>query len=130
MRYLLDTRVWLWLATEPERLSPASRAAAADHANELLLSAASSWEIAIKYSAGKLHLPEEPATWVPTSMARSGVRGLHIAHAHALEVATLPRHHADPFDRLLIAQARLESLVILTVDPVFSRYDVEVMPVV
>lgn len=96
-----------------------------DAQNSLLLSAASSWEIAIKHALGKLPLPEEPATYVPERMRRSGVDGIAVDHAHALHVASLPSHHRDPFDRLLIAQAQLEGLVILTADPSFQLYDVE-----
>jgi PIN domain nuclease of toxin-antitoxin system len=125
--YLLDTHVWLWLLGTPERL-PAelvARLRAAD--NRLLLSAASTWEIAIKWTVGRLPLPEPPGTYVPRLMAASGVSGLPIEHAHALHVATLPRNHDDPFDRLLIAQSQLESIPIVTADPAFEAYDIEVV---
>ena len=126
MRYLVDTHCWLWLQTAPERLSPAILADLADPANEILLSAASSWEIALKYALGKLPLPEPPAEYVPSRMATSGTRSLPIEHAHALNVATLPKHHRDPFDRLLISQAQLERLTIVTVDHEFEPYDVDI----
>jgi len=90
-----------------------------------LLSAASSWEIAIKYALGRLTLPDEPARYVPDRMRRSAVDGLAVAHAHALAVATLPPLHRDPFDRLLVAQAQLEGLPIITADPAIRRYEVE-----
>jgi PIN domain nuclease of toxin-antitoxin system len=93
----------------------------------LLLSAASSWEIAIKWANGRLPLPESPAVYVPERMRRTSVLGLGIAHAHALQVTALPPHHRDPFDRLLIAQAQVEDVPIVTVDPVFDRYDVKVL---
>ena len=127
MRILLDTQVWLWLVMEPERLQGPSHNAVSDASNVLVLSAASSWEVAIKYSLGRLPLPEPPATFVPLTMQELGAVGLPIEHAHAIAVTELPRHHADPFDRLLIAQAQAESLTILSADPVFDAYDVDVL---
>lgn len=127
MRILLDTQCWLWMNAAPERLSAASRALLESAEHELLLSAASSWEIAIKHALGKLVLPVAPEAYVPSRMERTGVRGLAIEHAHALQVSSLPPHHRDPFDRLLVAQAMLERLAILTADPQLSRYEVEVI---
>lgn len=95
--------------------------------NELLFSAASCWEIAIKCALGRLELPVPPAKYVPDRMRTSGVTPLPVDHIHALQVATLPLHHADPFDRLLVAQAQLEGLTILTPNRDFANYDVEVM---
>lgn len=128
MRYLLDTHVWLWLLAEPERLEARLRERLADPATDLVLSAASSWEIAIKYERGRLALPESPTTYVPSRMRRSGVSGLPVEHAHAVQVASLGDHHRDPFDRMLIAQAQVEGVPIVTVDPIFEAYDVEVVP--
>lgn len=125
MRFLLDTHCWLWLQTAPERLSEAVLEDLAEPENELFLSAASSWEIALKYALGKLPLPQPPEAYVPSRMAASGTRGLAIEHSHALRVATLPKHHRDPFDRLLVAQAELERLVVVTVDRQFEPYLVE-----
>lgn len=125
MRLLLDTHCWLWMQTAPERFSAESGALVADPENELLFSAASAWEIAIKYSLGKLPLPSAPADYVPDRMATSVVVALPVVHAHALEVAALPPHHRDPFDRLLIAQARLEQIPLLTADRQLEPYDVE-----
>lgn len=93
----------------------------------MLLSAASSWEIAIKYALGRLPLPEPPGEYVPDRMRTSGVIPLPVEHSHALGVATLPLHHGDPFDRLLIAQAQAEAIPILTADREFDSYDVEVL---
>jgi PIN domain nuclease of toxin-antitoxin system len=124
---LLDTHCWLWMQAEPEKFSAAARELVEDARTELLFSAASSWEIAIKYALGRLALPEPPAAYVPDRMASSGVTALPVQHTHALAVAELPRHHRDPFDRLLVAQARIEGVPILTADPEFSRYDVEVL---
>lgn len=125
MRFLVDTHCWLWLQTSPERLAPELLSQLADPDHELLLSAASSWEIAIKFALGKLPLPEPPAVYVPRRMAASGSRGLAVEHAHTLRVAALPAHHRDPFDRLLIAQAQIEQLTVVTADPQFEKYDVD-----
>lgn len=127
MRLLLDTHVWLWMQAEPERLSSDARVALEDERNELHLSAASAWEIAIKYELGRLTLPEPPASYVPSRLQRQGVVGMPIEHRHAVVVATLPRHHRDPFDRLLIAQAQTEEMAIVTVDPAFDSYDINVL---
>lgn len=128
MRVLLDTQSWLWMVSAPERLSPASRALVENTDNEAYLSAASAWEIAIKYALGKLRLPEPPVPYVPDRMQRLRVLPLPVEHAHALHVSTLPLHHRDPFDRLLVAQAQLEDLSVLTADRIFGRYDVTTIP--
>lgn len=128
MRVLLDTQVWLWMLAAPERLSMRSRALVVSVETELVLSSASAWEIAIKHALGKLHLPEAPETYIPRLMARTGVTPLPIHHRHALHVASLPLYHRDPFDRLLVAQAQLEDLPILTADPGFRQYDVQTLP--
>ena len=124
MTYLLDTHVWLWMLSDPTRIRADLLAELRHSQTRLLLSAASSWEIAIQWTLGRLRLPEPPATYVPSRMQRTHVLGLAVAHAHALHVATLPPHHRDPFDRLLVAQAQIEGVAIVTVDPVFDRYDV------
>ena len=126
MRALLDTHVWLWMLSNPERLGEALEVIE-DPASRLLLSAASSWEIAIKYALGRLPLPEPPSSYVPDRIRWSGVTPLPVEHAHALAVAELPAHHRDPFDRLLIAQARLEGVPIITADPQLRTYGVELI---
>jgi len=125
VRILLDTQVWLWLQASPGRLDRQAFDLVRDAGNSVYLSSASSWEIAIKYALGKLGLPDPPDRYVPERMRRSGVDGIAVDHAHALHVASLPPHHRDPFDRLLIAQAQLEGFVLLTADPSFEPYDVE-----
>ena len=127
MRILLDTHVWLWMLVSPDRIGEEPRRALSDRGNELLLSAASSWEIAIKYRLGKLPLPEPPDQFIPPRLTRDGIVPLPVEHHHAVAVAALPDHHRDPFDRLLIAQARLEHLVLFTADRVFQQYPVESM---
>lgn len=124
MKILLDTQCWLWMTLTPERFSASARAQVEAGDNELYLSAASAWEIAIKYSLGKLRLPEPPTRYVPSRLDATQTLPLPIEHNHTLHVATLPPHHRDPFDRLLIAQAQLEDLPIITADPLFARYDV------
>ena len=127
MNVLVDTHVWLWSLADPGRLAPGARSLIASSRNVVYLSAASAWELAIKSALGKIELPEPVATYVPTRMARQGIAPLPITHAHALRVSTLPAHHRDPFDRLLVAQALVERLPIITADPVFERYGVEVI---
>jgi PIN domain nuclease of toxin-antitoxin system len=126
--YLLDTHVWLWLLSDPERIGSDLLAELRDARTRLLLSAASSWEIAIKWALGRLALPEPPVSYVPSRMQRSGVEGLAVSHAHALLVSVLPPHHRDPFDRLLVAQAQVERVTIVTLDPLLDAYDVPVRP--
>ncbi len=111
----------------PERFSPDGRARLIAPEHELYLSAASAWEIAIKSSLGRLRLPVDPAAYIRTRLFQSQTVPLAITHEHALRVADLPIHHRDPFDRLLIAQAQLEGLAIMTSDVHFSAYDVEVL---
>jgi len=127
VRVLLDTHAWLWMITGQPRLSTTARALVEDRRNELFLSAVSSWEIAVKHAMGRLDLPAQPEALIPEQLRRSGVLGLAIEHAHALRVSALPGHHRDPFDRLLVAQAQVESLAILTADPIFRQYEVEVV---
>ncbi|MCZ6623329.1 MAG: type II toxin-antitoxin system VapC family toxin [Deltaproteobacteria bacterium] len=125
MKILMDTQCWLWIQVSPERFSKQALDFVQDPDNDLLLSAASCWEIAIKYVLGRLPLPLPPSEYVPNRMEISGVSALPVRNSHALHVATLPAHHRDPFDRLLIAQAQLEKLSLLTADQQFAAYDVE-----
>jgi PIN domain nuclease of toxin-antitoxin system len=124
MRILLDTQCWLWMSLSPDRFSPRGRRLVEDRANVLYLSAASAWEIAIKYQLGKLRLPEPPAAFVPSRVAALGVQPLAIEHQHALHAGTLPPHHRDPFDRLLVAQAQVNDVPILTADALIGAYEV------
>lgn len=123
---LLDTHIWLRLQTDLGQFSERVLNELRDRRNGVFLSAASSWEISIKYGLDKLPLPEIPERYVPDRLARSGVVGLAVDHSHALRVAGLPDHHRDPFDRLLIAQAQVEGLELMTVDATMSLYDVPV----
>jgi PIN domain nuclease of toxin-antitoxin system len=128
MRLLLDTHVFLWLLAEPERLGRHLRTIE-DPRNDLLLSAASSWEIAIKVGLGRLALPDDPKRYVPDRMRAIGAQPLAVEHAHALAVAALPPLHRDPFDRILVAQARHLRLRIVTADAEIARYEVRTITV-
>jgi PIN domain nuclease of toxin-antitoxin system len=128
VKLLLDTHVFLWLQTEPERLGH-QLPLVEDARTTLLLSAVSSWEIAIKHGLGRLPLPEPPERYVPDRMRTVGAHALSIDHTHALAVSTLPPLHRDPFDRLLIAQARVEDIPVLTADRALARYPVETLVV-
>ena len=118
--------MFLWLQTEPERLGTQLEVVQ-DERNRLLLSAASSWEIAITYALGRLPLPEPPATYVPRRMRAIGADALDVEHGHALAVAELPMHHGDLFDRLLVAQARAVGAPILTADPALAACGAETL---
>jgi PIN domain nuclease of toxin-antitoxin system len=126
MRLLLDTHVFLWLNTEPERLGD-HLALVENPRHDRLVSAASSWEIAIKSSIGRLKLPEPVARWMPARLSDIGATPVPVEHAHALAVADLPPHHRDPFDRLLVAQAQMLGVPLLTADRQIARYDVDVL---
>lgn len=128
MRVLIDTCVFLWMRMAPRRLAPEVREILADRANDVLFSAVSSWEIAIKYSVGRLQLPEAPSVFVAGRIASSGLTPVPVEHAHALRVASLPMHHRDPFDRLLIAQAADLGVPVVTDDHGFDPYEIEVIP--
>jgi PIN domain nuclease of toxin-antitoxin system len=123
VKILLDTHVFLWLQAERARLGEHLRLLE-DRRNELIVSAVSSWEIAIKYALGRLPLPEPPERYVPERLRIVGAKGLAIEHTHVLAVAALPPLHRDPFDRLLVAQAGLLELPVMTADPMVARYGV------
>ncbi len=117
------------MRTDPGRLGEPAVKLVEDPGTHLYLSAASAWEIAIKYRVGKLPLPRSPVEYIPARMKTSGTLPLAVEHAHAVHVTTLPLHHRDPFDRLLVAQTQLEGMRLLTADPAFDAYDVEVVRV-
>ncbi len=120
MRQLLDTNALLWFVWgDSKRISPGLRARIEAGA---MVSIASFWEIAIKKALGKLQAPDE----LPTRVQEMGFELMAIELEHAWALRELPQHHRDPFDRLLIAQARIEGLVLLTADPAFDAYDVDV----
>jgi PIN domain nuclease of toxin-antitoxin system len=124
MKYLLDTSVFLWSLGAEHKLNQKARDLLSSSAAELYLSAASSWEIAIKFALGTLALPKSPSQFVPNAIGSLAIRSLDIIHLHSLLAGELPPHHRDPFDRMLIAQARMENMVLLTADRAFLKYEV------
>lgn len=124
---LLDTQVWLWMLAAPERLADGTRELLALESTVRLVSAASVWEIAVKHRLGKLPLTGTPEAVLPALMKDTRATPLAVEHSHALRVGALPMHHRDPFDRLLIAQAQIEGVPLLTVDRQMSAYDVKVL---
>ena len=124
MTLLFDTSAFIWWITGDSRLGERARSALADPANDVFVSAVSAWEIAIKRSLGKLAFAGEVAALVE----REDFQELPIRMVHAEEAEALPLHHRDPFDRMLVAQSRSESLVLVTSDRVFTRYDVRLLP--
>lgn len=127
MKVLIDTHTFLWWNTEAPQLSARAREIIADGRNEVFLSAASAWEIAIKTAKGKLTLPEDPARYVVSRMGLYRFQALPVQVSHALRVYDLPRHHDDPFDRLLIAQSQIEGLPLITADTEIKKYEVEIL---
>ena len=127
MKILLDTHCWLWLCVNPERFSAKTIARLTGPGTERLLSAASVWEIVIKFQLGKLSLPVHPRDFVPSRLEITQTSVLEISVAHVLRIADLPDHHRDPFDRVIIAQAVVGNIPLLTADRVFSAYEVELL---
>jgi PIN domain nuclease of toxin-antitoxin system len=124
MRVLVDTHAFLWWINDDPQLSESVREIMGNAENVLYISAASGWEIAIKYRLGKLELPSEPESFVIQEIQSNRFRPLPIELSHALHTSSLPMLHRDPFDRVLIAQSQLESLPILTVDRAIRQYEV------
>jgi PIN domain nuclease of toxin-antitoxin system len=125
MKYLLDTSVFLWSLGAEQKLNTRATKLLSSSSSELYLSAASSWEIAIKFAFGSLTLPRAPSEFIPHGLRLLAIRSLDITHLHSLAAGDLPPHHRDPFDRMLIAQSRAEEMVLLTADSTFKAYDVE-----
>ena len=125
MRFLLDTHVFLWFITDDPRLSGYARTLIEDELNERLLSIASIWEIAIKVSIGKLPLTQSLETFLPDQMRQNGITPLPLELSHVYRVSTLPVHHRDPFDRLLVAQCLIEQLPLLSADQAFDSYGIQ-----
>jgi PIN domain nuclease of toxin-antitoxin system len=119
---LLDTQALLWWKEGSRKLGRRTRRLIERDATSVRVSAVSAWEIAIKSRSGRLRLLEPLHHWMPEELERSGFVILNVTARHAVAVASLPEHHEDPFDRLLIAQAREEALTIVTSDPVFDEY--------
>jgi PIN domain nuclease of toxin-antitoxin system len=127
MRVLIDTHIFLWWNTNDPQLSLRAKEVISDGNNEVFLSAASAWEIAIKAAKKRLVLPEDPAKYVSSRMNQHRFQPLPVQVSHALHVYDLPFHHDDPFDRLLIAQSQLERLPLITVDSEIKKYEVKII---
>jgi PIN domain nuclease of toxin-antitoxin system len=126
VRTLLDTHVILWWAsTGGSRVSSAARAIIEDESTEALVSVISAFEISMKTAAGRLELPSPPQSYLPRLFSEHGFDVLGVELAHAIRAGSLPMLHKDPFDRLLVAQAQVEGIPIITADPAIARYDVE-----
>lgn len=126
-RILLDTHAWLWMNGSPERLPETARLLLSDAESVLFLSAASIWEISIKVAVGKLDLPEPPERYIVARLVANRIDALPIQPLHAIRAAALPMHHRDPFDRMLVAQAQIEGLELMTRDDDVLRYEVETL---
>jgi len=124
MRFLLDTQAFLWFVLNDRALSQVACDLIADPLNDILLSPASYWEIAIKVSLGKYKIPGSFETWIEHQIQVNELEILPIKVAHAAAIVTLPFHHKDPFDRLLVAQALTEKVTIISVDAVLDKYAV------
>jgi len=124
VRVLLDTCTFLWIATDDPALSPAAREAFQSVENEVFLSAVSTWEIAVKNALGKLPLPEGPETCVPRLRRDHDIDPLPLDEESTLHVGKLPRLHRDPFDRMLVSQAIVQGMVLLTPDEAITVYPV------
>ncbi len=125
MRALLDTHAFLWFVLDDRQLSVAAKVILSDPDNELLLSPASYWEIAIKVRLGKYHVPESFQDFMTDQIVRNQLVVLPITVAHTAIVATMPMHHRDPFDRLLIAQATSENVPVVSGDSIIDAYGVK-----
>lgn len=126
MKLLLDTHTFLWWITDAPQISATARGLMSDGHNVLYWSAASSWEVSIKYALGRLPLPDAPERFLPFELAQNRIESIPVIDDHAFHAGQLPRHHRDPFDRMLVAQAQIESLVLLSNDPQLTLYDVRV----
>lgn len=127
MKVLLDTHVFLWWITDDPRLNERAREIISDGENTLFFSAASGWEIAIKAKLGKLSVPDDLEGFIMEQLAQNDITPLPVRLSHALHVYNLPAHHRDPFDRLLVAQAQVENLPILTGDTAIMQYPVQII---
>ena len=127
MKYLLDTVVFLWSLDAQENLNDRALAILQNRHEEIFLSPVVSWEMVIKAARGKLKLSRPAEDMVQRSFTEFGTRALPITHSHSLAVAQLPPLHSDLFDRMLVAQARSEKMILMTADPILEKYPVETL---
>jgi PIN domain nuclease of toxin-antitoxin system len=121
---LLDTHTFLWFIAGDSSLSQAARSAIENEGNDLYMSVASLWEIAIKVSIDKLTLSESFEDLIPEQLAENGIELLDISVEHTALIASMPFHHRDPFDRLIAAQAKVEQMMLVSADDAFDAYEV------
>lgn len=124
MNLLLDTCTFLWVVTDDEALSPHARVLVADPSVQVFLSSVSAWEIAVKTRLGRLPLAEPPAEWVPRQRQQHRIEPLALGEAATLQLSKLPDLHRDPFDRMLICQAAIHGLLLVTPDALIRQYPV------
>ncbi len=124
MNVLLDTHSFIWFIEDHPSLTPRARKLIEDVANDVFLSIASIWEMAIKVSLGKLTLSQPSDLFIPNQLLLNNMTVLDIALSHTLRVATLPFHHRDPFDRLLVAQSLIKGMPLISNDSIFDVYGV------
>ncbi len=122
MRILLDTCTFLWIITAEQKLSSNARELFVDPFNEVFLSSVSSWEIVVKYTLGRLPLPEAPEKFIATQRELHKIESLALQEDAALHLAKLPDYHKDPFDRMIVCQALVHGMTILTPDEAIRRY--------
>ena len=127
MKLLLDTCTFLWIAGQPKTLSAQARTLFQDPEHEVYFSAASAWEIATKYALGRLPLPEPPDRLVPRLRQRHAIESLPIDEESTIHVTRLPPLHRDPFDRILVSQAIVHGMTLLTPDPLIAQYPARVL---
>jgi len=127
VKLLLDTCTFLWIVGDSRELSPRALALFRSPEHEVYLSSASAWEIGIKHALGRLPLPQPPGRFVPAMREHHAIESLPIDEESVLQVDRLPGHHRDPFDRLLVCQAIVHGLAILSPDPLIAAYPVRVL---
>ena len=128
MKILVDTHIFLWAITDDSRLTKSQRQVYSDERNDLFLSVASVWEIVIKVAVGKLPLPQPSVAYVERQMKKNQIKLLPVRLPHLSALESVPLLHRDPFDRILVAQANVEGMPILSADPLISQYGVTVLP--
>lgn len=127
MDFILDTCTFLWIITNADELTDTIKTQFQNRENTYYLSAASSWEIGIKYSIGKLPLPQSPEQYIPVQREKHGIQTLPISEEASLNISKLPPIHKDPFDRILICQSIVTGYPIVTPDPLIRQYPVKIV---
>jgi PIN domain nuclease of toxin-antitoxin system len=127
MRLILDTHAFLWWIVDGPPLAARGRDVVKNPANELFLSVASAWEIAIKVNLGRLRLPDRPDRFIPGQLMKNAIEPLPVEMSHALYVSRLPAIHRDPFDRIIIAQSILEKMPVVTRDTDIAKYKIKTL---